>query len=52
VFVANGIEIICHGGLGNDVSQIREREAVAPSDFMTTFWGVFWMWSIDTDNGR
>jgi len=41
VIAANGVKILTQGDLGDDVSQIREREAVAPSDFMPTFGDVF-----------
>ena len=51
VIPANGIKIFTKSGLGNDVSQIREGETVAASDFMPTFWGVFQPCSIDPGNG-
>ena len=36
MITANGIKIITQCGLSNDVSQIREGETVAASDFMPT----------------
>ena len=51
MIAANSIKILTQGGLGNDVSQIRECETVAPSDFMPTFGGVFQPCPIDPGNG-
>ena len=48
---ANGIKIICQGGLGNDMSQIRERETVTASDFMPTFGDILKPCSIDPSDG-
>ena len=39
------------GSLGNDMSEIRERKAVASSDFVTTFGDVFKSCPIDPGNG-
>jgi len=51
VCTANGIKIICQGGLGNDMSQIRERETVVTSDFMPTFGDILKPCSIDPSDG-
>ena len=51
MFTANGIKIICQGGLGNDMSQIRERKTVTASDFVPTFGDVFQPCPIDPCNG-
>ena len=51
LFVANGIKIMCQCGLGNDMSQIREGETVAPSDFMPTLGDGFEPSPIDPCNG-
>ena len=48
---ANGIKIICQGDLGNDMSQIRECETVAASDFVPTFGDIDKPFSIDPGNG-
>lgn len=48
---ANGIKIICQGRLSNDMSQIRERETVAASDFVPSFGDILKPCSIDPGNG-
>lgn len=50
VITAKGIKILAQCGLGNDVSQIREGETVAASDFMPTFGDVFQPCPIDPCN--
>ena len=51
LFVAKVIKIICQCGFGNDMSQIREGQAVASSDFMPTFGDGFKPSPIDPCNG-
>jgi len=51
VFIAKGIKIICQGGLGNDMSQVREGKTVVASDFMSTFGDILKPCSIDQGNG-
>ena len=51
MFIVKGIKIICEGGLGNDMPQVREGEAVAASDFMSTFGDLLKPCSIDPGNG-
>ena len=51
MFVANGIKTICQCGFCNDMSQIREGETVASSDFMPTFGDAFEPSPIDPCNG-
>ena len=48
---ANDIKIMCQSRLGNDMPEIRERKAVAASDFVTTFGNIFKACSIDPGNG-
>jgi len=51
MFMANDIKIICQGGLGNDMSQIRERETIAASDLMPTFGDTKKLCPINPGNG-
>jgi len=52
VVAANGIKIICQGGPGNDMSQIREGKTVTTSDFMSTFRDFFEPCPIDPCNSN
>ena len=49
--IANGSEIICQGGVGNNVPQIRECVIIATPDFMSPFRDILNPCPIDPGNG-